>query len=86
MITAFSVNRIPACSVVEIAGGKLAAREGEEGWQDKGPRCAARSVVCFSYCFVPICDVLMQTAMCAIVIFSIFPVEIAPCGLCGHES
>lgn len=53
MISAFLVNRIPTYSVVEIAAGGLAVREDEEGWQDKGPRCAARSVDCFSYCFWP---------------------------------
>jgi type IV secretory pathway VirD2 relaxase len=47
MISAFLVDRIPTCSVVEIAAGGLAVREDEEGWQDKGPRCAARSVGCF---------------------------------------
>jgi hypothetical protein len=57
MITAFPINRIPACSVAEIAVGGLAVREVEEGWQDKGPRCAARSVGCFplGFCFAPRC-------------------------------
>lgn len=49
MIATFLVNRILACAVAEIAAGGLAAREGEEGWQDKGPRCAARSDCCFLY-------------------------------------
>ncbi|MER9947330.1 hypothetical protein [Mesorhizobium sp. M0047] len=51
MIVALLVNRIPVCSVAEIAVGGLAVREDGEGWQDKGPRCAARSVVCFPYDF-----------------------------------
>ena len=51
MISAFLVNSIPTCTVVEIAAGGLAVRGDEEGWQDKGPRCAARSVGCFSYGF-----------------------------------
>lgn len=51
MIGAFLVNRIPTCSVAGIAAGGLALREDEEGWQDKEPRCAARSVGCFSYSF-----------------------------------
>lgn len=51
MIVAFLVNRILARSVATIAVGGLVSREHGEGWQDKGPRCAARSVVCFSYDF-----------------------------------
>lgn len=43
MINAFAVNRVPACFVAELATEGLAAAEGEEEWQDKGPRCALRS-------------------------------------------
>lgn len=49
MIGALLVHRIPACCVAGIAAGPLACRECEKGWQDKGPRCAARSVGCFLY-------------------------------------
>jgi hypothetical protein len=43
MIGAFLVNRIPTCFAVEIATGGVAADKGEDGRQDKGPRCAFRS-------------------------------------------
>ncbi|RVD43460.1 hypothetical protein EN812_18170 [Mesorhizobium sp. M4B.F.Ca.ET.169.01.1.1] len=86
MIAAFLVNRIPARPVVETAAGGLAVRVGSEGWQDKGPRCAVRSVGCFLMVFVSLCDVLAQFAMCTLAAFSRFAMEIAPRGLSAYES
>lgn len=51
MSAGLGVTRTPACFFAELAAKVVALRVVGEGWQDKRPRCAARSVGCFGWLF-----------------------------------
>lgn len=71
MIATFLLNSIPACSVAEIAEG-LAADEDRESGRIKGREVRLGSADVFLTIFDSFRDVLPQSAMCAIPIFSVF--------------
>lgn len=61
MSAGFRVDLVLACFVAEWAAEVLAAREVGEGWQDKRPRCAARSVGCFDWLFSSFAHIARNT-------------------------
>ncbi|TIX40955.1 MAG: hypothetical protein E5V36_16700 [Mesorhizobium sp.] len=71
MIGRFLLDRIPACSVADIAAEGLAGNEGEIG-RIKGHEVRLGRPIVFPVNFSSIRDVLAQTAMCAIPIFRSF--------------
>lgn len=85
MIIAFLLNRILARSVAEVAWeGWFPGSTGRDG-RIKGRDVRLGRVVGFQGFARRVRDVREKSAMCAIAIFGVFPIEIAPRGLSSDE-